>query len=231
MPDEFHAAEILPREFAPTRRDRRRWRYLSANFRSERRTFRLLKRLESERPAAINSAALRAAPQGWLLPYRGDLRWAIEHGRIEPIKLYLTLCPLEMVPIAIWLWGKCADRFRLYGLSAFCHYQSPTVRKHVAKALRRLEAWSLLDEMAAAFPDDEKIRWFASAPTSHGPFEKRLKNFKRNVDDSHAGEVVTPSRMPFWALERSWDYTPPKSAELMRRILRRIRHWVHWGMS
>ncbi|HJQ81200.1 MAG TPA: hypothetical protein VJ828_14665 [Lacipirellulaceae bacterium] len=228
MPDEFHATEFLPREFAPTLRDRQRWRLLSANSRSHRHTFRLLKKIEFERSAAISSAALRAAPLGWLLSYRDDLRWAIEHAPVEPIKLYLTQCPLDMVPIAVWLWGKCADRFRLYGLSGFCYYRSPMVRKHVAKALWRLEAWSLLDEMAAAFPDDEKIHWFASAPISHGPFEERLENFKRNVDDSHAGEVATPSRMPFWAAERVWDYTPPKSVALIRRMLQRIRHWVRW---
>ena len=50
-------------------------------------------------------------------------------------------------------------------------------------------------------------------------FAERLDKFTRNVDDSHAGEVVTPSRMPFWALERSWDYTAPKSVVLIRRML------------
>jgi hypothetical protein len=188
-------------------------------------------RIEAERASAIKAAADRGAASSWLLPYRNDLRLAIQYTRLEPIKLYLTRCPLEMVPIAIWLWGKCADRFRLYGLSGFCYYRSPLVRKHVAKALRRLEAWSLLDEMATAFPDDERIRWLANAPISHGPFAERLANFKRNVDDSHADEVVTPSRMPFWAAERSWDRTPPKSIELIRRMLRRIRHWVRWGVS
>jgi len=229
MPDEFHATEFLPREFAPTHRDRKRWRYRTRFL--DRHTFRLLKRIESERMAAISSATLRGAPHSWLLPYRNDLRRAIQFSRLEPIKLYLTRCPLEMVPVAIWLWGKCADRFRLYGLSGFCYYRSPPVRKQVAKALRRLEAWSLLDEMAAAFPDDEKIRWFANAPLSHGPFAERLANFKRNVDDSHAGEVSTPSRMPFWAAERTWDLTPPKSVHLIRRMLRRIQHWVRWGVS
>jgi hypothetical protein len=229
MPDEFHATEFLPREFAPTPRDRKRWRRLSGHI--DRHTFRLLKRIESQRTAAIDSATLRGAPHSWLLPYRNDLRRAIQFGRLESIKLYLTRCPLDMVPVAIWLWGKCADRFRLYGLSGFCYYRSPPVRKQVAKALRRLEAWSLLDEMAAAFPDDEKVRWFATAPISHGPFVERLANFKRNVDDSHAGEVMTPSRMPFWAAERRWDYTPPKSVLLIRRMLRRIRHWVRWGVN
>lgn len=228
MPDEFDATEFLPREFAPTLRDRRRWRRHRFG---DPRTFSLLKRIESQRTSAIEAAAERAAPNAWLIPYRNELRWAIHHSRLEPIKLYLTQCPLDMVPVAIWLWGKCADRFRLYGLSGFCHDRSPMVRKHVAKALRRLEAWSLLDEMVRAFPDDQKIRWLANAPISHGPFEKRLANFKRNVDDTHAGEVATPSRMPFWAAERVWDYTPPKSVDLIRRMLRRIRHWVRWGAS
>ena len=26
-------------------------------------------------------------------------------------------------------------------------------------------------------------------------------------------------------------YTPPKSVRLIRRMLRRIRHWVRWGVT
>ena len=81
------------------------------------------------------------------------------------------------------------------------------------------------------FPDDDKVQWFANASTTHRSFAERMDKFARNVDDSHAGEVFTPSRMPFWALERSWDYTAPKSVVLIRRMLRRIRHWVRWGVS
>jgi hypothetical protein len=227
MPGELHALDLLPREFAPTVRDRRRWRLRIAWF-GDQRTFRLLKRIESDR-AAVGTSAVSGNSTGWLIRYRDELRWAIQHSHLEPIKLYLTQCPPEMVPLAVWLWGRCADRFRLYGLSSFCRDPSPTVRKHVAKALWRLEAWSLLADMAAAFPDDEKIHWFANAPISHGPFEERLANFKRNIDDSHADEVVLPSRMPFWAAERAWGYTPPKSVALIHRMLRRIRHWVRWG--
>jgi hypothetical protein len=70
-----------------------------------------------------------------------------------------------------------------------------------------------------------------AAKKSRRSFTERLDNFTRNVDDSHADEVFTPSRMPFWALERSWEYTAPKSVVLIRRMLRRIRHWVRWGVS
>jgi hypothetical protein len=70
-----------------------------------------------------------------------------------------------------------------------------------------------------------------SATTPRRPFAERLDRYTHNVDDSHADEVVTPSRMPYWALERSWEYTAPKSIVLIRRMLRRIRHWVRWGVS
>jgi hypothetical protein len=121
----------------------------------------------------------------------------------------------------------------LYGLPPFRFDPSPQIRKHVAKALRRAEAWVLLDDMARAFPSDAKVQWFACAnlPASKRSFAERLHNFAQHVDDSHVGEVYTPSRMPFWALERRWDRTAPKSVVLIRRMLRRIRHWVRWGVS
>jgi hypothetical protein len=189
-----------------------------------------LKQIETARAESVVSPR-REASRGWLLPYRAELRRAIQFGRLESIKLYLADCPTEMIPVGVWLWAQCADRFRLYGLSAFCNDRSPLVRRHVAKSLRRLEAWAFLEEMAAACPDDQRIQWFAHAHTTRRSFPDRLANFSRNVDNSHADEVYTPSRMPFWALERSWDYTAPKSVALIRRMLRRIRHWVRWGVN
>jgi hypothetical protein len=136
-----------------------------------------------------------------------------------------------MIPLCVWLLGQFAEPRRLYGLPPFRFDPSPQIRKHVAKALRRAEAWTMLDEMAQAFPHDAKVQWFANAPTTRRSFAERLDQFARNVDDSHANEVFTPSRMPFWAIQRSWDHTAPKSAALIRRMLRRIRHWVRWGVS
>ena len=166
-----------------------------------------------------------------MLRHRRDFRRIIGRAHPSVIRLYLSNCSPEMAPLAIWLWGRCADRFRLYGLAAYCHDPSPHVRKHVAKALRRLEGWSYLRMMAAAYPDDAKIQWFATTPTTRRPFAERLKNFKRRLDDSHAGEVATPSQMPFWAIDSLWTYTPPKSAAVIRRMLRRIQHWVRWGVN
>ena len=66
----------------------------------------------------------------------------------------------------------------------------------------------------------------------HRPFAERLIELTSNRSTTRMRtKLYTPSQMPFWALEESWDYTPPKSVQLIRRMLRRIRHWVRWGVS
>lgn len=207
-----------------------RWRRI-ARWRGEGRAFRLLKQMEAEWAKEVADGDDDRKRRVRMLRHRADFRWIIARGHPAVFKLYLSNCPAEMVPLAIWLWGRCAHRFRLYGLAEFGDDSSPAVRKHVAKALRRLEAWAPLREMTAAYPDDAKIQWYATAPTTHRSFAERLKNFTSSVDDSHADEVVTPSSMPFWAVETFWSYTPPKSVFLIRRMLHRIRHWVRWGVS
>jgi hypothetical protein len=186
----------------------------------------LLRRIEREWRTSHNASTTVC----WLLKYRQELRDSMECYYVPSIKYYISTCPAEMIPLSIWLWGQCANRFRLYGLSVFCHSSQPRVRRHVAKVLRRLEAWALLNEMAAAYPDDAKIQWYATAPTTPRTFAARLKKFTTNVDASHSDEVSTPSRMPFWASDSFWARTPPKSALLIRRMLRRIQHWVRWGV-
>lgn len=202
-----------------------------AGWLSEDRTIKLLKRIDADRRQRISTSGCSEMGIGWLLPYRSSFRRAIARGRVGSIKIYVRDCPREMIPLCVWLWGECADRFRLYGLGSLGHDGSPRVRRSVAKALRRLEAWSRLNEMAAAYPEDAKVQWFATTTNRRRPFPDRLRNYKLNIDDSHAGEVVTPSSMPYWARDKAWDYTPPKSVDLIRRMLRRIRHWVRWGVT
>lgn len=224
MPESHRISERLAPSFNPSWRDLWRWQTAS-EFTHAGRALALLKRIESD------AARGHCASRTWLLKYRSDLKWASDYALVSPIKLYLYRCPAEMIPIAIWMWGRCTDRFRLYGLSAFCHHSSPQVRRHVAKILRRVEAWALLNEMAEAYPDDAKIQWYANSPTSGRSFTKRLKNFTAGVDKSHADEVVTPSQMPYWSRDSFWSRTPPKSVEMIRRMLRRIQHLVRWGTA
>jgi hypothetical protein len=200
-------------------------------------TYQILKKIESAQREAEKKAAEEAANVYWLLPYRKDLRtiYAGFHAlcndnQVDTLRRYMAFCPSGMTPVCVWLLGKCADRFRLYGLAGLWDDPSPQVRRQVAKALRRVEAWSQLTKMARVFPNDDQIVWFATAPTKHRTYAQRLTNFVRSVDDSHAGEVETPSRMPYWTRDKNWKYTPPKSRDFIRRMLRRIRHWVRWGV-
>ena len=225
------AESILARHFPTFKRicDAQGCRRI-VRWRGEDWAFRVLRGLEAElKQNATQGDLADRYRRLTMLRRRADFRRIIEDAHPAVMQLYLYKCPAEMAPLAIWLWGRCADRFRTFGLAAYCHDPSPHVRRRVAKALRRLEAWSYLRMMAAAYPDDARIQWFATAPTVHRSFDVRLRNFKRIVDDSHAGEVVTPSRMPYWATETFWEYTPPKSVDTIRRMLRRIRHWVRWG--
>lgn len=229
MSAEERVSELILRRFTLSSRERwfRRFVYLR---RTDERALALLRRIEAERPGQANQPNAVTNP-AWLLKYRDELRWAVESKRLFAARYYLASCPAEMVPLGVWLWGQCTDRFRLYGLTAFCHHSSPQIRRHVAKTFRRVEAWALLDEMAAAYPDDAKIQWYAKSPTSGRSFAKRLKNFTAGIDRSHADEVVTPSQMPYWARDSFWSCTPPKSVEMIRRMLRRIQHWVRWGTT
>jgi hypothetical protein len=227
-----------PRNYTPSNAVWRRWRWrrISRNIRKSR-TFKLLQRIESTRDQMRDEADSDLGKRTWLLPFRDELRRLMAgfdcrfDGELETVRFYLLTCPRTMIAICVWLLGECSDRTHLYALETFRHDPSPQIRRHVAKALRRLEAWSYLREMAAADRRDARIQWFAKAPTTHAPFAERLRNYKRCVDDSHAGEVTTPSRMPFWTGVSSWERTPPKSVAYIRRMLRRIRFWVRWGVS
>jgi hypothetical protein len=180
--------------------------------------------------ASLQTRSERSLPVDWLIPFRTEFRRLANDENMREVAL-LAEGDATMRHVLVWLLSRSGYRFRVGAIAKFCNDPSPQVRKHVAKALRRLEAWWLLDEMVALYPDDSHVRWFAQAPVTHRPFAERLKSFARNVDESHADEVFTPSRMPFWALNRSWERTPPKSREFIRRILWRIRHWVRWGVG
>jgi len=234
---DFSWLEPLPRNFFVPKRRLRAWRRWGRYYRTSE-DFKLLKSIELERERLV-LATENHGSTFWLLPYRTQFRqlFAELHsyrnkGDIDVIRYYMAFCPSEMIPICVWLIGRCGKRFWHYDLDSFSRDPSPIVRKHVAKALRRLEASPLLEEMASRYPEDKRIQFFAnSGPVVQRPFADRLSRFIKSVDDSYAEEAVTPSRMSFWARDKTWDYTPPKSVLLIRRMLRRIQHWVRWGMN
>jgi hypothetical protein len=216
---------------------RHRWRSWCSDIRGSY-TYGLLQRVESVCDQAASRTSDDPRKRTWLLQFRRELRPILEgfdsrcnNGEVDIVRYYLLTCSQRMIPICVWLIGRFADRMHLYELTTFRHSRSPQLRRHVAKALRRLEGWSYLRDMAKANPGDARIQWYATAPTVHGPFAERLRKYKSHVKTGDGDDVAAPAHMPFWSLEKHWSYTPTKSVLYIRRILRRIRRRVRWGMG
>ena len=130
-----------------------------------------------------------------------------------------------MLPVCAWVFSRLSNRSNVFELKSLQRRMVPSTRRHLAKALRRLQAWPLLIELAAENPSDARIQWFAHAGLSQLSFAKRLERFAANVDDSQAGEVRTPSQMPFWAADRRWYRSPPKSAAIFAACYGILSGW------
>jgi hypothetical protein len=165
----------------------------------------------------------------WLVPFRPQFRHAIQNEAAPALRYYLASCPPEMTPLAVWLLGRCADSCRLYDLPDFARDASPVVRRHAARALRRLEAWSQLEDVARLFPNDRRLQWYAYATIIKRPHSERLRSFTQFVDASNAAAAAGPSRMPLWFGDLDWIRRPPKSGAYIRRLLMHIHRLVHGG--
>jgi hypothetical protein len=195
--------------------------------------YNLLMRMEA---AALEASKFNWAQQkrhAWPLRFRSelrklftefDIRW--NAGELEILQFYMIRCPFSMVPVCVWIFSRLSNRENIGELKSLRNRLPPSTRKHLAKALRRLQAWSLLGELAAENPHDGRIQWFAHAAPTQLSFARRLERFTASVDQSHATEVQTPSQMKYWDSGLVWQLTPPKSRELIRRILKHIHRLV-----
>jgi hypothetical protein len=221
---------MVRQPFCPDATRISRWRKI-AKRRRENDVDILLQRIEARCAELVELIAYDEWPVGWLLPYRADFRKLAGRTPSATIQLYLTACADEMKPLGVWLLGKCVNRFMLLSVPDFRWDFSEKVRKQVARTLWRLEAWHLLDEMAAEFPNDEKVQWYAAVRSRRPaqPIGNRLRRFSEHVDHSHAADLVGPSRMSFWSRFDPWEGRPPKSVAQIREILERIHRWVRGG--
>lgn len=164
---------------------------------------------------------------GWLLPMRQEFRLIIHRRPCLGLRDFLGVCPPNhpTFPIAVWLLGVCATRYKNFDLDRLPDGNSPRARKHLARALRRVESWPRLRELAAEYPDDELLQRLL-ADDSMRNFRRRLSRFAQNVDHSHEAEAALVSRMPLWIRDTNWKGKPPKRASWIRIVLERIREWV-----
>jgi len=163
-----------------------------------------------------------------LLSYRNEFRQLMAHQETVPVlQGYLTNSNPAVRSLAVWLLSKHANRIILLGLDKRYWDPSPQVRKHLAKALRRLEAWQILEKMVAEHPNDTKVSWFARSTPNQKNYRDRLANYSSGIDQTHRAAAAGPSRMPLWFRDEYWGGVPPKNIRFLREILLRIQKLVH----
>ena len=168
----------------------------------------------------------QSPPKNRLLYYRSDFRRLLADQPVEVFREYLfDVDPLTR-SVAVWLLSHCATRCALFGIDRRCDDRSPVVRKHVAKALYRLEARQLLRDMAEAFPRDRAVQWYAVAKPNDVDFRDRLQRFAQHADHSQMAAATRAEPMALWSRFENWLRSPPKSRGYMRRVLKRVRRAV-----
>jgi len=124
--------------------------------------------------------------------------------------------------IAIWLLGQIRNRSVMSVVASFQGDASHSVRKDVAKALRRMGVWKQLRELANdRHPAVKRIARERSAK----PFHQRLDRYLH--DDVRPFAVTTHRQQVKSSLEHEqFSGCPPKSGWYIRQVLMRIRFLV-----
>jgi hypothetical protein len=152
-----------------------------------------------------------------LLTYRQTFRQII---RDQPVVGLLAATRREdstLRLLAVWLLGRCRAH-RAAGLIAEMRNTTDRgLRKQVAKALARLEAWPELRRLHELEPDPVIRR--LSAGQAPRPLAERLERYARQVENI---APVTGERMPLVTTCEPTAPSPPKSRHVIRRLLEHI---------
>jgi len=142
------------------------------------------------------------------------LVWCVERGDTDTLRL------------AIWLLGRVGNRYATSVVAAQSRDDDVRIRKVAAKALRRMEAWAELREIAVR-EDDPVVRRIAmSAETPPREFSERMGTFLDNdVEVVETPDEASPGAKSLYVNTTIGDGTPPKSRWYIRLILERIR-WL-----
>lgn len=180
-----------------------------------------------------------------LLGLREEFRYFLKRRPAVGIRVWLygNAGQHAAAPVAVWLLGRCCSSPATLQAGGLIDQVSPasltlqvaqlineeapvTFGRHLAKTLRRLQAWHDLQRLAVSFPQDDTIQRYAKRLTRHS-FDERLARFSQHVDHSLAPQAANVSRMPLWLSTEFWFGQPARESSLFRAILWRIHRLVH----
>jgi hypothetical protein len=159
----------------------------------------------------------------WLLSHRDAIR-EIDSLKTRAFLSYTisTSSDDRVRRLAIWLRGRCGGYVGNAIVARFAVHNDASIRKEVARSLKRLSAWVALRAMATYDPNP-RIRAIASQPAipSHS---RRQSRFLENVEALRTSSAETPLR-----IASSVTFTEGRPARpnwLIRQILTRIHALV-----
>jgi len=161
-----------------------------------------------------------------LLALRKDFR-AIQSDRpIRGLIWCIARDDSDLRRLAIWLLGQVGNRHTKHVLMLCSREDDVRIRKEAVRALRRLEAWAELREIAARETDPVVRRIAKSAEAPPREFSERMGRFLDNdVEVVENPDEASPGAKSLYVNTTIGDGTPPKSRWYIRLILERIR-WL-----
>jgi hypothetical protein len=162
-----------------------------------------------------------------LVRFRGEFRGIIASTPVGGLVSCLSDPDKESRKLAIWLLGRCARRRAIVAVATLKCDPDPVVRRHVAKALKRMSAWSELYRMATR-DDDSHVRCAANSfsVATRRPHSDRLRQFVQHGGGAMFEPGRYTSHMPVFMLQPVGPGKPAKSRDWIRRILQHIRELV-----
>jgi len=161
-----------------------------------------------------------------LLALRNEFRAIRRSHPLFGLLWCITRGDSETRQLAIWLFGRVANRHQTSVVAALSHDRDVRIRKEVAKALRRLGAWAELREIAAREDDPIVRRLAESAEAPPREFSERMTRFLDNdVEVVERPDEADPGPKSLCVNTTIGDGTPPKSRWYIRLVLEHIR-WL-----
>ena len=171
----------------------------------------------------IESMPESQGDRNWIIPFRDRIRDIERLDAREALTYVTQRTQSENVRcLAVWLRGRCGGQFGAELIGECRSDSNETIRKEVARSLKRMQAWSLLREIEATDASPRVCRMARSTePRSH---EDRVGDFLRDKPRLS----VPRSRMELQISDECEfnSSRPPKSRWFIRLILLQIRRLV-----
>jgi hypothetical protein len=157
-----------------------------------------------------------------LVHFRHQFRLLAEDRPVAGLAWCLRQGDAETRRLAVWLLGRSGDTSSIPLVAYYLQRADRKLRITVARALKRLHSRAELEQMAEE-DCDAWIRGFAAAHAKRS-FRRQLESFAPELETAQRHAADRPkSTMPLVVNVARFQRQPPKSAEVIRAILMRIR--------